>query len=278
METDYDPANCGSCAKVCAQGQVCSAGACALQCAGGTTLCANACVDTKTNPAHCGGCSKPCVQGQVCSNGACALQCAGGTTLCSNLCVDIKNDPANCGGCAKACGNDQYCTASACKTIPVGYEPVGPQQSVPVLTVTNGGWAQCYKAYYNASGTALSTVLAACNRSKLMLACRPTNSATLALLAWAPRVEVIFDTGNNYTDTNTANGAAWYYYTSRSWGFAREAETVYKNSCDTNSGTYPQLRLCWHTSANNMSGGWRCGSTIDLNASTAWEKIVYHKD
>jgi hypothetical protein len=104
-----------------------------------------------------------------------------------------------------------------------------------------------------------------------MLACTPTGNQTLMLLAWAPREDVIFDTGDNTDVTHIANGSGWYFSTELgSWGFVTAGEVVDKNECDFL--TEGDDRLCWHLAGG---GGWRCGNMIELNGSTEYERIVY---
>ena len=153
------------------------------------------------------------------------------------------------------------------------YLPTGVQQSVPVTTVTSGGWTECHRALYGATGTSVASVLAACGGDRLMLACRQTGSPTLSVLAQAPRADVIFDTGTSNV-TRQANGVSWYYSPNYSWGFAPGGQPVTRGSCDT-TNTGNNDRICYHTGAGNMNGGWRCGSATGLNSSVAYEKVIY---
>jgi hypothetical protein len=151
------------------------------------------------------------------------------------------------------------------------YLPVGPQTNVPVNTVTEGGWTECFRNLYNQSWN-VDELLSVCSGTRLMLACRSTGSDTLTLLAQADRNDVTFDTGNNQTVTHEANGSGWYFNTSvGSWGFVRAGDSVNKSECDTDTSGANNERLCWHT--NNS--GWRCGATQDLNGSVEFERIVY---
>ena len=95
------------------------------------------------------------------------------------------------------------------------------------------------------------------------------------LLAAAPRGDVTFPAGTGDT-THNANGVEWYYDDDYSWGFAEGGESVDRNSCDTQDGTYPERRICWHTDANFLDGGWRCGTEKSLNSSLTWERFIYH--
>lgn len=76
VNTQSDPANCGTCGNVCGAGLLCSLGACSSSCANGLTACGAACADTMTNPANCGTCGNACGAGQTCSGGICT---GGGT-------------------------------------------------------------------------------------------------------------------------------------------------------------------------------------------------------
>src|SRR4029077_18192773 len=64
------------------------------------------------------------------------------------------------------------------------YRPVGPQTNVMALQVALGGWTICYSELYSlAPGGSLATILAACNKANLMLACRPVGTNTYGVLA-----------------------------------------------------------------------------------------------
>jgi hypothetical protein len=106
-----------------------------------------------------------------------------------------------------------------------------------------------------------------------MMACRATGSATLDLLAWAPKTDVTTDTGTTNV-THNANGSGWYFNDKYSWGFAALGDAISRYSCDTASSN-PSTRLCWHTAPpGTISYGYRCGANF-LNHSTAFERILY---
>jgi hypothetical protein len=156
-----------------------------------------------------------------------------------------------------------------------------PMTNVPEATFTSQGWTACYSDLYNNAGTPLSTILSACNKSNLMLACRPVGSATFTVAAFANRNDILTDTGaadNNVT--HIANGAGWYYNADYSWGFAKAGDSVDKLECDFLPPDNLDKRLCWHTlgGGGSISGGYRCGATVDLNDSTDWERIILHHD
>jgi hypothetical protein len=134
------------------------------------------------------------------------------------------------------------------------YLPVGPQTNVPVATVTDGGWIECYRDLYENEMDA-DEVLTACPGSQLMLSCRETESSILMLLAQGNRSDVTFDTGENPDVTHIANGVGWYFNISaigetddgqNAWGFVRAGDSVFKENCDTDDSGAADERLCWH--------------------------------
>ena len=152
------------------------------------------------------------------------------------------------------------------------YTPFGPQTSVPIQTVTDGGWTECYRDTYNIQINP-GTVLAQCTGNLLILSCLPTGSDTLTLLAAGERTDVIFDTGDNFDVTHISNGVGWYFNNTglQSWGFVKAGDSVFKTNCDTDSSGANDERLCWHLN----TGGYRCGVTEGLNSSSSFERIVY---
>lgn len=151
---------------------------------------------------------------------------------------------------------------------------------MPVATVSDGGWSQCYLDNYTDQLSA-DSVLAACTEAHLMLACRTTGSATLSVLAQAPRADVLTPTGTSATSVHTANGSDWYFDNSgsngdgggASWGFLRQGDVVNKDNCDTAGFTEPSgaFKLCWHFNPPTV-GGYRCG---DDTSEDGIERIVY---
>ncbi|GJM14976.1 MAG: hypothetical protein DHS20C13_03030 [Thermodesulfobacteriota bacterium] len=168
------------------------------------------------------------------------------------------------------------------------YLPFGPQTNVPIATVNNGGWVECYRDTYNIFMNA-DEVLANCPGERLMLACKPVGSQTIMLLAQGERSDVTFNTGNDNNDfTHIANGVGWYFNNDglmgdeegAAWGFVRAGDSVEKNNCDVDSSGANNERLCWHLQGD--VGGYRCGSIGnnegDLNSgpdAMSYERIVY---
>ncbi|MBW8311976.1 MAG: hypothetical protein K0M64_08040 [Rhizobium sp.] len=154
------------------------------------------------------------------------------------------------------------------------YLPAGPQTGVPEATVASGGWSVCHQSTYDnaASGQSMASILAGCAGENIMLACRPVGATDYTVLAQAPRTDVFFPTGNGNVP-HVANGTGWYYSDSYSFGFAPEGEPLARNSCDT-AGSAADRRMCVHSSAGNISGGWRCGTTTNLNGAANWERLI----
>ncbi len=180
----------------------------------------------------------------------------------------------------------QFAVAASCAAISIAapaaaasYLPTGPQTNVATSTVTGGGWTQCFVGSYGAFGPSVASVLDGCSGSKLMLAARANGSGTLLLLAQADRADVLFEEGTSFSGSHNANGSEWYFSDSWSWGFANGGDAVARISCDIpeffSGGANLDLRLCWHTGGGNMNGGFRIGTSIFLNDSADFEKVIY---
>jgi hypothetical protein len=75
-DLNTDTANCGSCGRACAAGQVCSGGSCVVSCGAGLTNCGGTCRDTQTDANHCGACGTACTFANgvgACVAGRCQL-------------------------------------------------------------------------------------------------------------------------------------------------------------------------------------------------------------
>jgi hypothetical protein len=155
------------------------------------------------------------------------------------------------------------------------YAPRGVKTDVPDTTLV--GWSECYQDAYADSHSSLPDIQLGCFKGKLLLACRATGSATLSVLAWARRADVLFDTGTG-NKPHDANGVGWYFNPSHSWGFAPQGATIDRDSCDVVDGGAADQRLCWNTSSGGLVPGYRCGTDKDLNTSTAFERLVFHAD
>jgi hypothetical protein len=178
--------------------------------------------------------------------------------------IDLDWNNGNCNSCPLNGVANVVCDAP-------GYSPVGPQTNVNAGTVTDGGWTQCYSGPYNINAN--PEWLNACDGTDVMVACREVGAKSIKLLAWAPKADVMFDTGNNSDQLHVANGSGWYYNTDgkTSMGFVAAGDSVQKNNCDTANSGSNDKRLCWHFNA----GGYRCGEVDGLNDNAGWERILY---
>jgi hypothetical protein len=294
-----------------AEGEACVMGVCGKACAGGATRCGAACADLQTDRANCGACGKACLADEACNAGKCGLVCQGSLTACmkpatptpppvdagadastdaaasdasveagydggavsTQECVDTKTNPQHCGGCGMACTADKpLCSNGTC--IPIS--PIGPGVHAYVdPTKFPMEWTQCFTQKYDAAPTPVANTLAACPGSRLLLGCRAAGATVLTVAAAGRREDVLFDTGTGQPSrpvVRVANGVAWYFSTTWSWGFAVPNDGVDKVSCDVAQGAFPELRMCWHTSAGNFNNGYRCGSNTN---SAALERVIY---
>lgn len=293
-----DARNCGGCGVSCSNNHVrpsCSSGVCSGACETGFADCngdkqGDGCeIDTRSDVANCGGCGLSCSNEHVkaqCTRGVCSGACAAGYADCngdkqSDGCeIDIQTDPQNCGGCGLSCAAGESCSAGKCSS---RLTFAGIAQNLPVASLS--GWSLCYAEEYGFSATTIEEVKKTCAGSLVMLACRVKGSTTLQLAAYAPRSDVFFDTGAAGSNVvHPANGVGWYHSPRYSWGFAPENDPVTRSSCDIedssikNSGVDGQLRLCWHTSDDRITGGWRCGRNDNLNGSTTYERLMFTAD
>jgi hypothetical protein len=225
-----------------------------------------------------------CTSGETCSNGNCiggvpANQgmmcddqngCTGGTTCSNGVCTNATSQVV-------ACVNGDQCCPMGCAANGDSdclYWASGVLQNVAPADLT--GWTECYSDTYAEGSTPMSSILQACSKGKLLLACRPVNSPTYTLAAMAPRADVTYDCGTQNACVHQANGVGWYWSDQWSWGFAPGGLPVSRNSCDVESAL-PEQRLCWHSGGGNINQGYRCGSN-SLNGDASWERVVFHAD
>jgi hypothetical protein len=200
-----------------------------------------------------------CTAGTTCANGSC-------TGATSTISVCMSGD--NC--CPAGCNiqGDADCL----------YWASGVQSNIPEASLQ--GWQKCWTATYAQDGMpTVAQVLNQCPKQKLLMACRQVGQPNWKLLAMGPRADVLFDCGQQTNCTKQSNGVGFYFNDSYSWGFAPGNEPVNRFSCDYNAGmqTVADQRLCWHTSGQNMTTGYRCGDN-SLNFDSTWEKALYQAD
>ena len=124
----------------------------------------------------------------------------------------------------------------------------------------------------------ISSILASCNKDKLLLGCRPVGNTVLTLAAMGNRADVLYNCSASNSITRVANGVGWYFAMNagnwNSWGFVMGTNAAVRGNCDGDMATNAAYRLCWHMVG--PTGGWRCGATGSLDTSTTWEKVIYH--
>jgi hypothetical protein len=267
-----DANNCGGCGLSCAPGDSCQGGTCQMACPPGTSACNGACVDIFSDANNCGGCGLSCAPGDACTMGFCQNPCGAGAQFCDGACVDTTNDPNHCGACGNACPPGLACSSGLCQADGPVFQFSGVANDLPVSALT--GWTECFSDFYGENSAALSDILASCNQDRLLLGCRIAGSDTLLVAANAPRQDTLFDCATEQNCTSVSNGVGWYFSGSWSWGFARAGQPVQRSSCDIESND-PNGRLCWHTSADTLSSGWRCGDATSLNGSFEFERVVF---
>lgn len=290
-----DVKNCGGCGLGCSTDHVsasCTQGVCDGACSGTYADCnkdkqTDGCeTDSSTDVKNCGGCGLSCSSNHVkpeCAGGSCAGACAKGYDDCNldkqtDGCeTNVLTDVANCGKCGLTCAAGESCSAGKCSSV-LAFS--GIAQNIDVSSL--GGWTQCYSEPYGQSTTRISDVKTACSGSLVMLACRLSGSSTLQLAAYAPRDDVFYDTGSTNTP-HSANGVGWYFSSKVSWGFAPDGGAINRSSCDvTDSSLGPGVdgdkRLCWHTSDDKITGGWRCGRNDALNTDGMFERLMFTAD
>jgi hypothetical protein len=287
-----DANNCGRCGLSCSTNHVtpsCALGQCNGKCAANFADCnsnkqADGCEsDLRSDASNCNGCGIICSSNHVkpsCSAGTCSGACAAGFADCNadkqaDGCeIDTQTDRRNCGACGNVCGADEGCAAGKCVAL---LKFSGVAQNVPVSSLI--GWSQCYVETYGEGKTTIGMVQKSCSGSLLMMGCRVKGSGTLQLVAYAPRDDVMFDTGSSNVPHN-ANGVGWYFNESISWGFAPEGDPITRSTCDTQAssgqgGVDGDKRICWHTSGGYIQGGWRCGLKDGLNSDFNYERLLF---
>jgi cysteine-rich repeat protein len=226
--------------------------------------------DSDCTPPACGdgivnmAAGETCDDGNVDPNDDCTDQCllatcGDGTVNPGEECDDGNVDP------------DDDCTPD-CKSL---WWAKGPQVDIPQANLV--GWELCWSGLYGTNSPPLTDILNnSCNKSKLLIACRPVADTNLTLLAMGERSAVTFDTGTGNVPYNH-NGVGFYYNGAHSWGFALEGDPIQRNSCDLGEGNN-QFRMCWHTWDGSMTGGFRCGEAMWLNADNDWTRMIFQAE
>ena len=240
-------------------------------CDDGNDLDNDGCLPTSCVPAECGDWfvyegMEECDDGNVVAGDACTDTCT--TAYCGDGVKYVGNEECDDGNDV----DDDFCTNQCISLL---YFVEGPQLDVPEDML--GGWEPCFSDNYGAFSAGLTNTILGqqCTGSKLLIGCRPVGSTTFTLLAMGERADVIFDVGSNQFSTHGANGVGWYYSNSWSWGFVLGGDPVDRNSCDVEQ-INPQYRMCWHTSGDGISSGYRCGNSFTFGNDH--ERVIMHAD
>ncbi|MCB9547808.1 MAG: hypothetical protein H6706_18455 [Myxococcales bacterium] len=240
---------------------------------------------------HHGSCNtwNACGNAQACANAACQLlhrtnairwqegrcqdlarQIPGGMDcdLFSALPNNLDSGWGN--GCNIPVAYDVVCQGAAGGGGGIAFQ--GVRENTPDNQI-GAGWRVCHTSTFGATTNGLNALLANnCAGNRLMVGCRPVGSANWTLLAQGSRAAVLANTGNGNA-TVRDNGVEWYFSNSYSMGFAPQGQAVSRNSCDTQGGLGTQ-RMCWHTNADRITSGYRCGNNF-LNGNNSWERRIW---
>jgi hypothetical protein len=192
-----------------------------------------------------------------------------GREFCGGACRNVDDDEAHCGRCNNACAPGVTCVAGLCNGL---FTFNGVLQGAAAADLD--GWRVCFAdRYSDQSAGAIDTILQDCNGDFVMYGCRRVGSANYSLLAMGPRALVFADTGAVGNAVTTTHGVSFYFSADYSLGFVPEGELPDRNSCDTGDSRGDE-RMCWHTEANALNTGYRCGNDF-LNSDPGWERVVF---
>jgi len=151
----------------------------------------------------------------------------------------------------------------------LGILPYGVNLDIPVSTIPEG-WEIIFEEPYS-HGTTTSHFSSSADEC-IFVGAKSSQSATSFLLgAYGETSNVLQSTGST-TVAYFDNGAYWYNYYSKSFGFSNDA-SIYLNTADTSVsvGAGCEYRLSWHTLG---VGGWRAGCNTRLNSNNVYYKYV----
>ncbi|KAH3761161.1 hypothetical protein Pelo_7012 [Pelomyxa schiedti] len=147
-----------------------------------------------------------------------------------------------------------------------GLCPEGIQQEVPESVLLTG-WHVHYKEPYSHHTTPQNVDPG--RGDWILVASQKVGSKVLSLAAVGRRSHVCTKTTSPSQASEEHRGVFWYFMDGRSFGFAttRTISLGTADTCDDGG----DKRLSWHIDGN---GGYRSGTTKDLNDSGEWTKIV----
>jgi len=131
---------------------------------------------------------------------------------------------------------------------------------------------------YANSATAIAGILGSCGRTGLMLACRPTGSATLTLAAAGFRADVIFDTGTgNITHERERHRVVFQRQLLvglRAGGRSGHPQQLrHPGEQHQRHGIDGDRRLCWHSAPATSTRLARAGPTA--SSGMTYDRLIY---
>jgi hypothetical protein len=153
--------------------------------------------------------------------------------------------------------------------------PSGVQIGFNVSDLIALGFVPCYSATYGTT-TTIALLQSSCpdpgGNSTIFIGGQKGSDASKVMLgAFAPYCDVFTPT-SSLSQGTLRNGAYWYNYPSKGFGFAG-VSSITLSVCDTITATNSSTRLCWHVTA----GGYRIGTLRSLNSNTVYYKVAYTK-
>jgi Holliday junction resolvase len=147
----------------------------------------------------------------------------------------------------------------------------GIQENLALSALQTSGWNVCYEDDSGDFGTPIGDIVAACQGTHLMLACRASATDDVLKVAAADSREVVTQPDAEGAETHhVSNGVGWYYTDSQAWGFFPAGGGLKRDTCDT-SAEQSEKRLCWHVDDGALQNGFRCG---DLGTDASWRRLV----
>ena len=163
------------------------------------------------------------------------------------------------------------------KQISSSYLPYGPQSLVPLLSITRGGWMNCYLSSYGDEKSLEIDIIFQhfCTAPYLMIACKKRNSKYVEVLAWGGRGHILFQAENDF-DFQVVQGTKWIYHNTSYIGFADPYDKVVIGVLDWNkkkNGQYLQVRCDTYSSLASFYGDYQnsskrlCWPIMDVNTN-----------
>jgi hypothetical protein len=155
--------------------------------------------------------------------------------------------------------------------------PFGIHNNVPISRFY--GWFYAYNKPYNhkTTSTEIDAIINSCLPTTILCLGGVDNTNNVLRVVSCGFCSVVLSKTPKNTPT-LHNGAYWYYSpdveNSRSMGFAPNSSIKQENADIVD--IFNNQRVSWQL--NEISGGWRLGSLIDLDNSTDYNKTMIKKD